>query len=65
MPAPPLCVPFLPIENPLIWADKIEEKLAVANTRENYAKVVSQAGYNAEDSAKLLEDVFMGQKENL
>ena len=58
-------IEYLPIEDASVWADKIEKTKSKNTPREEYAEIVSKAGYNAEDSAKLLEDVFMGQKENL
>lgn len=56
-------IEYLPIEDASVWADKIEKTKSKNTPREEYAEIVSKAGYNAEDSAKLLEDVFLSKRE--
>ena len=44
------------------WIDKIEEIKKLKLNRSKYAKDVADAGYDAKESAKLLEDKYLGAK---
>lgn len=72
---PTVCSEFIPQETNLTdvisyhsldkqqeWIDKINEIKNMKVDRSKYAKVVAEAGYDAKESAQLLEDKYLGLK---
>jgi glycosyltransferase involved in cell wall biosynthesis len=72
---PTVCSEFIPQETNLTdvisyhsldkqqeWIDKINEIKNMKVDRSKYAKVVADAGYDAKESARLLEDKYLGLK---
>ena len=72
---PTVCSEFIPQETNLTdvisyhsldkqqeWIDKISEIKNMKVDRSRYAKVVADAGYDAKESAKFLEDKYLGLK---
>ena len=53
---------YLPIVDANVWADKIISLKKQQVDRSKYAEVVANAGYDAKESAKLLEDKYLGLK---
>ncbi len=54
-------IKFVPITDPNVWAEEIMNYNQHIK-REQYAEIVAKAGYSAEASAKLLENIYLGNQ---
>lgn len=53
-------VQFLPITDAGVWAEYIIKNCNKIKNREEYAHMVTKAGYSAETSAKKIESIYLG-----
>ena len=53
-------IEFISLDDLNSWINKIKEIKEISYNRDNYYKIIKEAGYSASDSASYLEDIYKG-----